>query len=62
MATIRIPPVLRPSVGGEREVTADGANVGEVLDALAAAHPDTRGQLLTARRIVEPTVLVPEIS
>ena len=24
MATIRIPPVLRPSVGGEREVTADG--------------------------------------
>ena len=31
MATIRIPPVLRPSVGGEREVSADGANVGEVL-------------------------------
>ena len=24
MATIRIPPVLRPSVGGERELTADG--------------------------------------
>ncbi|MDX6700064.1 MAG: hypothetical protein QOF26_290, partial [Baekduia sp.] len=23
MATIRIPPVLRPSVGGEREVQAD---------------------------------------
>ena len=45
MATIRIPPVLRPSVGGEREVSAEGATVGEVLDALAAAHPDTRGQL-----------------
>ena len=45
MATVRIPPVLRPSVGGEREVSADGANVGEVLDALAAAHPETRGQL-----------------
>ena len=45
MATIRIPPVLRPSVGGEREVSADGTNVGEVLDALASAHPDTRGQL-----------------
>ena len=28
MATIRIPPVLRPSVGGEREVSAEGANVG----------------------------------
>ena len=24
MALVRIPPVLRPSVGGEREVTADG--------------------------------------
>ena len=45
MATIRIPPVLRPSVGGEREVTADGATVGEVLTALAEAHPDTRAQL-----------------
>jgi molybdopterin converting factor small subunit len=45
MATVRIPPVLRPSVGGEREVTAEGSNVGEVLNALAEAHPDTRNQL-----------------
>jgi molybdopterin synthase sulfur carrier subunit len=45
MATIRIPPVLRPSVGGEREVTADGSSVGEVLNALAEAHPETRAQL-----------------
>jgi molybdopterin synthase sulfur carrier subunit len=45
MATIRIPPVLRPSVGGEREVTAEGSNVGEVLNALAEAHPETRNQL-----------------
>ena len=45
MAKIRIPPVLRPSVGGEREVQADGSKVGEVLESLATAHPDTRGQL-----------------
>ena len=45
MATIKIPPVLRPSVGGEREVSADGGNVGEVLGNLAEAHPETRGQL-----------------
>jgi molybdopterin synthase sulfur carrier subunit len=45
MAKIRIPPVLRPSVGGEREVQAEGQTVGEVLEGLAAAHPDTRGQL-----------------
>jgi molybdopterin converting factor small subunit len=48
MATIRIPPVLRPSVGGEREVQAEGATVGEVLDGLATAHPDTKGQLFGA--------------
>ncbi|HVP01144.1 MAG TPA: ubiquitin-like small modifier protein 1 [Solirubrobacteraceae bacterium] len=48
MATIRIPPVLRPSVGGEREVSADGATVGEVLRNLAAAHPETSSQLFGA--------------
>jgi molybdopterin converting factor small subunit len=45
MATIRIPPVLRPAVGGEREVSADGGSVGEVLRALTSEHPDTAGQL-----------------
>jgi MoaD family protein len=45
MATVRIPPVLRPSVGGEREVDASGATVGEVLRAVASAHPDTERQL-----------------
>jgi molybdopterin synthase sulfur carrier subunit len=45
MATIRIPPVLRPSVGGEREVSADGSNVGEVLRDLAEKHPATQSQL-----------------
>ena len=45
MATIRIPPVLRPSVGGEREVSAAGESVGDVLRALVDSHPDTRGQL-----------------
>jgi molybdopterin converting factor small subunit len=45
VSTIRIPPVLRPSTGGEREVAADGANVGEVLKALAEQHPATQSQL-----------------
>jgi MoaD family protein len=48
MATVRIPPVLRPSVGGEREVAVDGSNVGELLQALAEAHPETRSQLFGA--------------
>jgi len=45
MATIRIPPVLRPSVGGEREVSVDGSNVGDLLKSLSEAHPETRSQL-----------------
>jgi sulfur-carrier protein len=45
MATIRIPPVLRPSVGGERELAAEGANVGEILRTLAEEHPATQDQL-----------------
>lgn len=48
MATIRIPPVLRASVGGEREVTADGTTIGEVLRNLTAAHPDTSTQIFSA--------------
>ena len=45
MATVRIPPVLRPSVGGEKELNADGASVGEILRSLAQDHPDTESQL-----------------
>ena len=45
MATIKIPPVLRPSTGGEKEVSADGSDVGAVLNALAEQHPSTKTQL-----------------
>jgi len=45
MATIRIPPVLRPSVGGVKEVDADGENVGDVLRSLADQHPATQAQI-----------------
>jgi len=45
MATIRIPPVLRAQTGGQTEVETGGADVGEVLRALTAAHPATAEQL-----------------
>jgi sulfur-carrier protein len=48
MATIKIPPVLRASVGGEKEVSAAGASVGDVLKDLAANHPATQSQLFSA--------------
>jgi molybdopterin converting factor small subunit len=47
MATIKIPPVLRASVGGEREVSASGENVGAILRDLAASHPATESQLFS---------------
>ena len=47
MATIKIPPVLRASVGGEREVSAPGESVGAVLAGLVDAHPETRSQLFS---------------
>jgi MoaD family protein len=47
MATIKIPPVLRASVGGEREVSASGENVGAVLRDLADAHPATAAQIFS---------------
>jgi sulfur-carrier protein len=48
MATIRIPPVLRPAVGGEREISADGESVGEILRAVVEEHPGTGTQLFGA--------------
>jgi MoaD family protein len=45
MATIRIPPVLRPKTGGQAEVEAAGVNVGEVLRTLTVEHPETGEQL-----------------
>jgi MoaD family protein len=45
MATVRIPPVLRPKTGGQPEVEAGGATVGEVLRSLSTEYPDTSEQL-----------------
>ena len=47
VSTIKIPPVLRGSVGGEKEVQASGGDVGEVLRSLASQHPATESQLFS---------------
>jgi molybdopterin converting factor small subunit len=47
MATIKIPPVLRASVGGEKELSASGASVGEVLRDLVSSHPAAQSQLFS---------------
>jgi sulfur-carrier protein len=48
VATVKIPPVLRAAVGGEKELTAAGSSVGEILRAVAESHPETRSQLFAA--------------
>ncbi|HEY3726904.1 MAG TPA: MoaD/ThiS family protein [Solirubrobacteraceae bacterium] len=45
MAIVKIPPVLRAAVGGEKELSADGTSVGEILHSVAASHPETQSQL-----------------
>ncbi len=43
--SVRIPTPLRKLTGGADEVTIDGANVGEVIENLEAAHPGLKERL-----------------
>ena len=43
---VRIPPTLRPEVGGERQVPAAGETVRELLDDLMSRFPGLRQQLV----------------
>ncbi|MBJ7355424.1 MAG: MoaD/ThiS family protein [Thermoleophilaceae bacterium] len=45
MATVKIPPVLRASTDGEKEISAAGASVGDVLRSVTESYPDTSGQI-----------------
>ncbi len=47
MSTVRIPPVLRPSVGGARQVEANGTSLGALLEDLFNRYPTVREQILT---------------
>jgi molybdopterin synthase sulfur carrier subunit len=48
MTAVRLPPVLRQYAGDAKQVEANGATVGEVMDGLLERHPGLREQLLTA--------------
>jgi molybdopterin synthase sulfur carrier subunit len=47
MTAVRIPPVLRSQVGGQKQVDLVGETVGEVLRSLVDQHGGLREQLLT---------------
>ena len=51
MSRVKIPPVLRDSVGGSRDVTASGATVAAVLDDLFAQHPSLRDRVTEAGQL-----------
>ena len=45
MTAVRIPPTLRPEVGGERQVEASGSTIREVLENLVERFPALGAQL-----------------
>lgn len=47
MSVVKIPAVLRPQVGGSRELEVAGGSVGELVAGLVERYPSLRGQLLT---------------
>ena len=48
MANVRVPAMLRPTVGGERVVAADGSTLRELISHVETRHPGFAGQLLEA--------------
>jgi molybdopterin synthase sulfur carrier subunit len=53
MTNVRIPPILRPATGGEREVPVAGDTVGDVLDDLTSRFPELESQLPYANVYVD---------
>jgi len=51
MATVLIPTALRKFTGEQAELAIPGTTAGEVLKALAAAHPGLGAQILDNGRI-----------
>ena len=47
MSVVKIPTVLRPQVGGNKEVEMTGSTVGEVVTELTVRYPSLKSQLLT---------------
>jgi MoaD family protein len=46
MANVRVPSMLRPTVGGERSVAAEGSTLRELIHNVDKRHPGFAGQLL----------------
>ena len=45
MPIVRIPPILRPEAGNNRQLEMEGTTVREVLESLVAAYPPLRDRI-----------------
>jgi molybdopterin converting factor small subunit len=45
MATVRIPPILRPDAGNNRQVEIEGDTVREILEGLVETYPPLRERI-----------------
>lgn len=45
-ASVRIPTILRTYTGGEKEVTADGTTLTELIESLESNHPGIKARVL----------------
>ncbi len=57
MATVWIPSLLRPLTSGQKQVTAPGATVGEVIAALDRQYPGIRQRVCDGDRL-QPGIAV----
>jgi len=44
--SVRVPTILRSYTGGEANVTADGAVLGDVLESLDGSYPGIKGRIV----------------
>jgi sulfur-carrier protein len=49
--TVRIPPILRPEAGGNRNVETPGATVREVLENLVSTYPAIRDRVFDGDKL-----------
>jgi sulfur-carrier protein len=56
MANVRVPSMLRPTVGGSRSVVAEGATLRELIENVDQRHPGFAGQLLETGGAQRPFV------
>jgi molybdopterin converting factor small subunit len=56
--TVRLPPYWRKHTDRKPEVPAEGATVGEALEAVAARHPELRPLLFSETGVLQGSVSV----